>query len=583
MQKDEFPKTYKGFYWLVIKHFPWYFGSLFFIGIVITIFQMVFGPLTSKWMMQIFENAASTNWAMVGRIFLYMAALYAFDILIQFIRSIIRERKQQIFNRYKIYVLYKRIYENDISFFIDRPAGRIGSDAQAVSGNLNELTEVFYGHILGAVLGFVFLIGSMAMINVWLLAGLGLYGVIKVVWEWVIQRKIIKNSKLLRDEDSKYMGLRSDSLNNALTAKYFANTEYENKYIYNGRQNLIKLAEHSYFLSRCQWVPTTILWRITQLGMLFFCFVLIFNNELSLPNAVFVMSSIGSINNAFNRINSTLQSYTKTSATVKKAYENLIVEKVIKDKENAKNLSIKNADIAFQNINFSYGKNAIFKHFNLTVNKAEKLGVVGLSGAGKTTICNLLLRMYDVQDGKILINGNDIRDVTQESLRKSISYVPQEATLFNRTIMENIRYAKPRATKAEVIEAAKKANIHDFIMKLPNGYNTLVGNNGIKLSGGQRQRVSIARALLKNAPILVLDEATSALDSENEMLIQKSLQKAMAGKTTLVIAHRLSTLKNMDRIVVIKNGKIIETGNHNQLLRKNGEYSKLWHIQTHKK
>ena len=183
----------------------------------------------------------------------------------------------------------------------------------------------------------------------------------------------------------------------------------------------------------------------------------------------------------------------------------------------------------------------------------------------------------------MLINNTDIRDVTQDSLRKNISFVPQEATLFNRTILENIRYAKPRATRAEVIEAAKKANIHEFISKLPMGYNTLVGNNGIKLSGGQRQRVSIARALLKNAPILVLDEATSALDSKNEMLIQKSLQSAMAGKTTLVIAHRLSTLKNMDRIVVIKNGKIIETGTHNQLLRKNGEYSKLWHIQTNQK
>ena len=295
------------------------------------------------------------------------------------------------------------------------------------------------------------------------------------------------------------------------------------------------------------------------------------------------MTSIQAINGAFNRLNEVLRQYTVSLARAKKAYANIIVDKKIQDKENAKNLSIKDADITFQNINFSYGKNAIFKHFNLTINRAEKLGIVGLSGAGKTTICNLLLRMYDVQDGKILVNGIDIRDVTQDSLRKNISFVPQEATLFNRTIMENIRYAKPRATRAEVITAAKKANIHDFIIKLPKGYDTLVGNNGIKLSGGQRQRVSIARALLKNAPILILDEATSALDSENEMLIQKSLQKAMAGKTTLVIAHRLSTLKNMDRIVVIKNGKIMETGSHNQLLHKGGEYSKLWRIQTHKK
>ncbi len=580
MKQDNFPKTYKGFYWLIIKHFPWYFGAIFTIGIVMTVFQMVFGPLTSKWMMQIFENTAVTNWSTVAQIFIYMAALYAVDILLQFARSVIRERRQEIFNRYKIYVLYKRIYENDISFFIDRPAGRIGGDARAVSGNLNALTEGFYSQIFGNILGFAFLVGSMAMINMWLLAALGLYGVIKVIWEWHIQKKIIKNSRLLQDEDSKYAGLRSDSLNNALTAKYFANTEYENKYIYNGRQELIRLFGRSYFLSRCQWVPTTILWRMTQLGMLFFCFTLIMNGNLSISNAVFVMSSIGAINNAFNRLNSTLQSYTRTSATVKKAYENIIVPQIVQDKENAKNLSLRDAEITFQDVNFGYGENTIFRHFNLSVKKSEKVGIVGLSGAGKTTICNLLLRMYDVHDGEILVNGTDIRDVAQDSLRKNISFVPQEATLFNRTILENIRYAKPRATKAEVIAAAKKANIHDFITTLPKGYNTLVGNNGIRLSGGQRQRVSIARALLKNAPILVLDEATSALDSKNEMLIQKSLKKAMQGKTTLVIAHRLSTLRNMDKIVVIKNGKIIEVGSHNQLLHKSIEYKKLWELQT---
>ena len=188
--------------------------------------------------------------------------------------------------------------------------------------------------------------------------------------------------------------------------------------------------------------------------------------------------------------------------------------------------------------------------------------------------------MYDVESGSIMVDDTDIRDVTQESLRKSISFVPQEANMFNRTIYENIKYARPNATRAEVINAAKKAHIHEFIVKLPKGYNTLVGNNGIKLSGGQRQRISIARALLKNAPILVLDEATSALDSQNELMIQKSLANAMHGKTTLVIAHRLSTLRNMDKIVVIKNGKIIETGSHKQLLRQNGAYKKLWELQT---
>lgn len=182
--------------------------------------------------------------------------------------------------------------------------------------------------------------------------------------------------------------------------------------------------------------------------------------------------------------------------------------------------------------------------------------------------------------GAVRVDGIDIRDLTQESLLKNISFVPQDTTLFNRTILENIRFADHKADKNKVISVAKKANIHDFIDRLPMKYKTLVGNNGIKLSGGQRQRVSIARALLKDAPILVLDEATSALDSKNEIMIQKSLQIAMQGKTTLVIAHRLSTLRNMDRIVVIRNGKIIESGTHKQLLRKKGAYRALWNMQT---
>ena len=583
MQKDDFPKTYKGFYWRVIKHFPWFFGTIFSIDIFSTIISMVFFPLTSKWMMQIFENAVSADWVAIIPVFMYMVSLYCFDIIIHMVRSIINGHNQQYFNRYKIYVLYKRIYDNDISFFIDRPGGRILSDAQRVSGELNTLTNAFYSKILGSALGFLFLVGSMAAMNVWLLITLLAYGVIKVVWEWLVQRKLVQNGKLIQTEDSKYMGLRSDSLNNALTAKYFANTEYENKYIYNGRQNLIKLVKRDYFLGRCQWMPTSILWYVTRLGMLLFCFILIKNGSLSISNAVFVMASMGTINNAFNNVNKTLQQYTRTSATVKKAYENIIMDKVVQDKVNAKKLVARDAEITFQNINFAYGKNTIFKNFNLTIKKSEKVGIVGLSGAGKTTICYLLLRMYDISGGKIMINNIDIRDVTHDSLRRNISYVPQEATLFNRTILENSRYARPHATRAEVIDAAKKANIHEFIMGLPKGYNTLVGNNGIKLSGGQRQRVSIARALLKNAPILVLDEATSALDSENEMLIQKSMKRAMDGKTTLVIAHRLATLGNMDRIVVIKDGKIIETGTHNQLMRQGGEYSKLWRIQTRKK
>ena len=208
------------------------------------------------------------------------------------------------------------------------------------------------------------------------------------------------------------------------------------------------------------------------------------------------------------------------------------------------------------------------------------MGLVGRSGAGKSTLVRLLLHHHDIHGGVIRIDGQDIADVTQESLRSSIAVVPQEPLLFHRSIKENISYGKPDATTEEVFEAAKKAYAHDFIEEVPNGYDALVGERGIKLSGGERQRVAIARAILKNAPILLLDEATSSLDSESEVAIQSALSTLMEGKTVIAIAHRLSTLREMDRLIVLDNGSIIEDGTHAELLEKKGVYAKLWEHQA---
>ena len=583
MKQDTFPKTLRGFYWLVIKKFPFYFGIIFLCGVIGNAINLIFDPLIMKWMTQVFENAISANYHTIFKLICFLIGVWCSTTILQLITSVFNGRRMQIFNRYKLYLLYKRIYANDISFFIDHPAGQIESQRTEISGQLFFLMQSFWTEIIGTVLGFLFIVGSLFMMNIWFVIILLTYGIIKVVWEWIIQRRIKANKIEEMEEGSIYSGIRSDSLNNALVVKYFANTEYENMYIYRGRERLIEIIRQAYYLERLQGLPTRILWIFTRVLLLVLCFVLIKDGELSISNAVFVMTSAMSINGSFSKINNSLRKYSTNSARATKAYNNLVVPIKIQDKENAKNLRVKKATVDFNDVSFAYGKNKVFHNFNLHIDNAEKVGIVGLSGAGKTTLCNLLLRMYDVQTGAIKIDGTDIRDIKQDSLLRNISFVPQETTLFNRTIFENIKYAKPTATKAEIINAAKKAHIHEFISKLPKGYDTLVGNNGIRLSGGQRQRVSIARALLKNAAILVLDEATSALDSQNEQMIQKSLSNAMKGKTTLVIAHRLSTLKNMDRIIVIKNGKIVETGSHNQLLHKNGEYGKLWRIQTHKK
>ena len=230
---------------------------------------------------------------------------------------------------------------------------------------------------------------------------------------------------------------------------------------------------------------------------------------------------------------------------------------------------------------FHYDEGAhLFNNKNVIIQSGQKVGLVGLSGSGKSTFVNLILLLFDVESGKIVIDGQNIRKVTQESLRENIAMIPQDVSLFHRTLMENIRYGRTDATDEEVIDASKKAHCHEFISQLKEGYESLVGERGIKLSGGQRQRIAIARALLKNAPILILDEATSALDSLTEKLIQDSLHALMQGRTTIVIAHRLSTLSEMDRILVFDKGQIVEDGSHDDLLKAKGHYSRMWAMQA---
>jgi ATP-binding cassette subfamily B protein len=239
--------------------------------------------------------------------------------------------------------------------------------------------------------------------------------------------------------------------------------------------------------------------------------------------------------------------------------------------------------VEFTNVSFTHDKGEgeeVFSGLSLRIPSGQRVGIVGHSGSGKTTLTRVLLRFSDIQDGQISIDGQDISKVTQQSLHESIAYVAQEPMLFHRSLAENISYGKNDATSDEIINAAKKANAWEFIQKLPDGLNTLVGERGVKLSGGQRQRIAIARAILKDAPILVLDEATSALDSESEKLIQASLNTLMKGRTSIVIAHRLSTIAKLDRIIVLDNGRIAEDGTHIELLQQNGIYAKLWNHQS---
>ena len=275
--------------------------------------------------------------------------------------------------------------------------------------------------------------------------------------------------------------------------------------------------------------------------------------------------------------------------SARESIDTLIVPATVTDKPGAPALVVKQGRIHFDRVAFAYevpsedrrqrSRNVV-KDFELIIPAGQRVGLVGPSGAGKTTLMGLLMRMHDVVEGAIRIDGQDLREVTQESLRRSIALIPQDTTLFHRALLENIRYGRPGATDEDVEQAARRAHAHEFIVELEHGYRTMVGERGVKLSGGQRQRIAIARAILKDAPILLLDEATSALDSHSEQIIQSAMRQAMAGKTVIAIAHRLSTVMDMDRLVVLDRGRIVADGSHSELLRQGGLYAELWRKQS---
>ena len=575
--KLEFPKTVFGFYWSVIRRFPLFYSVVSVALVMGFMLDRVMFPYTNKWAVQIFESAAQGAW---NEKLLWIAGLYLAIFLIGTVRQYMNQYWRPIVSRYTGFILYKRVYKNDTDFFVNRPAGQVTNQIGTIGGNLNKMTLEFYTDVINFSLGMLILSVGILFENVWIALMIAVAAVTRTGWRFIWQRKINAELKKLQDVSAKISGMRTDSLGNAMTAKLFGNVNYENKYIWNQQDEQIKIEHKIGFLRRVQDRPALALWFGLTFVLVLMCWYFIKEGTMALADGMFVFIAGRSITSHFDSLVGVLVAYSENKAKSVHAYNDIIQPCSIVDAQGAKNLTKVKGQIDFDDVSFNYGKKYVIKHFNLVVKPREKIGVVGLSGAGKTTLVNLILRAYDVKSGTIKIDGVDIREVKQDSLHKNISFVPQEAVLFNRSLMDNIRYARPNASKADVIDAAKRANIHEFIQSLPDGYETLVGNRGIKLSGGQRQRIAIARAILKNAPILILDEATSALDSENELLIQKSLKTVMRGKTTIAIAHRLSTLRNMDRIIVLDKGKILESGTHAQLLRTGGAYRKLWDMQT---
>lgn len=477
---------------------------------------------------------------------------------------------------------HEYLLQHSYRFFGNAFTGSLVRKVNRLARSFEKLAdELQFKFLTVAVIGIgnlIVLWSRSALLGITLLIWLIIYLVINVWFSSWKTKYDYKSSQA----DSKATGVLADGITNAITIKLFTGLSHEKGLYKEVTEKQRKLRRFSWNLGEIMDAIQGMMMIIIEFVIMYFAIDLYQNGQLTIGDFALIQGYLISFFMVLWDIGRAVRYVFEALANADEMVEILNTPHEVQDVRNAKELQVDKGRITFENVFFSYSKTRrILKGMDLEIKPSEKIALVGPSGAGKSTITKLLFRFYDVERGKIRIDDQRINKVTQESLRENLALVPQEPILFHRTIMDNIRYGRRDATDEEVIEAAKKAHAHEFIENLPEGYDTFVGERGVKLSGGERQRVAIARAILKDAPILVLDEATSSLDSESEALIQDALETLMKDKTTIVIAHRLSTIMKMDRIIVVEDGKVSMTGTHKQLLaRKDNIYKKLWEIQA---
>ena len=483
--------------------------------------------------------------------------------------------------------LYARCFSkltNQTLFF---HSNKFGGSLVSQTNKLVGAVESFWDTIIWSVLPLVIsLVGSIIVLSTLLWQYALFLLIFSIVFSIVVYYGSKPMAKLTKKEakaSNKLNGQLADVISNVLAVKSSGAEATEQKFF---TKTVNSWRDSSLDVMRGFLKVSTIYSSINmviKIGAIAFAVYAAQNNLVSVASVYLIITYTGSVAHELWNMNGIMRNYNRIIGNANDMVEILQTPTTLIDKSDSK-LKVTNGEISMDKIIFTHDEgqgDTLFHDFSLEIKPGEKIGLVGASGSGKTTLTKLLLRFADIDSGKITIDGQDISEVTQASLRAKIAYVPQEPLLFHRSVRENIAYGRPDATDAEIEEAAKKAGAYDFIVGLKDGFDTMVGERGIKLSGGQRQRVAIARAILKDAPILVLDEATSALDSESEALIQKSLETLMENRTSIVIAHRLSTIAKLDRIIVLKNGKIVENGSHDELInKKRGVYAKLWARQS---
>ena len=582
MKEQTSPKRVIGFLFGLWKISPIASWTMIITQMLFAIISTTIAPIFVSQLLTRVANGSATFNNCIGLLIGYIAIIFIGEVIIVRITiamAYIAEAKMQ---ENVLMNVLKHLTSKSLGYHSNKMSGGIVSDANKLNNSIENFWDTLCFTAVPIVttiisvciaLGFLFWQYAIAL------------GVLSVFVIFIIirtQNSIAPLSKQVAEKSSAMTAFFADVIGNIATVKAFSGAKSELKE-YQKRINAWKTVNLKQMKS-------------VLLATGLFGTLMAIMNVCAFAAAILAteyhIASVGTIYLAISYTMSVVSQLWMVSRTIR-VYLNIVGNSSpmiatldedieLKDPIKPEKSVIKNGKIELRDVTFTYDENTepLFESFNLTVKSGESIGLVGKSGSGKTSLTRILLRFSDVDSGEILIDGQNIKKITQDSLHNSIAYVSQEPILFHRTLRENIAYGKPGATESEIIAAAKKANAMEFIETLPNGFDTVVGERGIKLSGGQRQRVAIARAILKNAPILVLDEATSALDSESEKLIQDALVKLMKNRTSIVIAHRLSTIAKLDCIVVLDNGKIVEEGSHQKLVAGSGIYAKLWSRQS---
>jgi ATP-binding cassette subfamily B protein len=575
------------YFWSVTKTHPF----IFLLGILST-FGYV-GLLTyanSYYMGRIVDRVAAGH-VPADQVFRVFGPFIAALILVNIVGQICSKLQDYSCWKLEIYAGYDlattcfdTLSNQSMTFHSNRFGGSLVSQTSKFMNAYSQLAELMTYSILpmlfSVILIIVMLVRAVPLFVLILCVILFFY----ILVTYIMYRRALHLNSEASSAQNALSGELSDAVTNILSVKTYGREDYERSLFEKANADVVRADSRRMRSSNRKGVVSS------SIIVLIMAVVTVFISGgnawfgISAGTLVMMFTYTYQLTNRFNMINSTMQRLNRAIGDAAEMTEVLDAPTLVADRPDAVSLTVSHGAIDFSHLSFRYpdagDQDLVFDDFSLHIPAGQRVGLVGRSGSGKTTLTKLLLRLSDIQQGEILVDGQNISACTQQSLRRQIAYVPQEALLFHRTIRENIAYGRPDATLEEIRTAAREANALEFIEKLPQGFDTLVGERGIKLSGGQRQRVAIARAILADAPILVLDEATSALDSESEKLVQDALIHLMQGRTSIIVAHRLSTIASLDRIIVLSDGKAAEDGTHEELLKANGEYALLWSRQT---